>query len=46
MTLFHFVHLSGINIMLNLFELFRSGIVEIQDIVVELIVHMPLSKHQ
>jgi hypothetical protein len=43
--MFHFIHLSGINIMLNLFEFFKTGIVEIQDIVVELIVHMPLSKN-
>ncbi|CAD8200746.1 unnamed protein product [Paramecium pentaurelia] len=42
--LYHKLNLSGVNIVLNMFELFQTGIVEIQDIVAEVIANFPLQK--
>ncbi|CAK62836.1 unnamed protein product (macronuclear) [Paramecium tetraurelia] len=41
---YHKLSLSGVNIVLNMFELFQTGIVEIQDIVAEVIANFPLQK--
>ncbi|CAD8209393.1 unnamed protein product [Paramecium pentaurelia] len=42
--LYHRLSMSGVNIVLNMFELFQTGIVEIQDIVAEVIANFPLQK--
>ncbi|CAK63963.1 unnamed protein product (macronuclear) [Paramecium tetraurelia] len=42
--IYHKLNLSGVNIVLNMFELFQTGIVEIQDIVAEVIANFPLQK--
>ncbi|CAD8122370.1 unnamed protein product [Paramecium sonneborni] len=42
--LYHRLNLSGVNIVLNMFELFQTGIVEIQDIVAEVIANFPFQK--
>ena len=44
LQMFHNLNYTGVNIALNLFHLFQTNVLELQDNVAEFIVHLPISR--